>query len=145
MIEITEASIRDLMDLRRLEQACFDLDAWPLLDLAGVLSLPGIIRLRALVNGTWAGFIAAEVDAKKIGWITTLGVFPAYRRQGVARALLHACEAALLVSDIRLTLRAGNTGAIQLYNHGGYTVIDRWFRYYKDDEDGLVMRRLMAK
>lgn len=47
MIEITEASIRDLMDLRRLEQACFDLDAWPLLDLAGVLSLPGIIRLRA--------------------------------------------------------------------------------------------------
>lgn len=145
MIEITEASILDLMDLRRLEQACFDLDAWPLLDLAGVLSFPGVIRLRAQVNGAWAGFIAAEVDANKIGWITTLGVFPDYRRQGVAGALLHACEAAMPVSDIRLTVRAGNTGAIQLYKNGGYTVIDRWSHYYKDDEDGLVMRRLIAK
>jgi ribosomal protein S18 acetylase RimI-like enzyme len=145
MIEITEADIHDLLELRRLEQTCFAMDAWPLLDLIGVLSFPRIIRLRARVDGRWAGFIAAEVDSRQIGWITTLAVFPEYRRQGAANALLLACEAALPVPDIRLSVRASNQGAIQLYTRAGYTIIDRWPEYYKGNEDGLVMRHLIAK
>jgi hypothetical protein len=37
-MEIQTASLRDLSALRRLEHACFEKDAWPLLDLIAVLT-----------------------------------------------------------------------------------------------------------
>ncbi len=54
------ATLRDLGELRQLEKECFDQDAWPLIDLVGVLSLPGIIRIKAVVDETMVGFAAAE-------------------------------------------------------------------------------------
>ncbi len=49
-VAIEPATLRDLGALRHLEQVCFPKDAWPLLDLIGVLTFRGVMRLKA-VNG----------------------------------------------------------------------------------------------
>ena len=87
------AGLSDLNALRKLEQDCFGGDAWPLWDLIGVLMLPGLVRLKAVVGGQMAGFVGGDPHPSEgIGWIATLGVLPQYRRQGIASAMLAACE-----------------------------------------------------
>jgi ribosomal protein S18 acetylase RimI-like enzyme len=139
---IETASWRDLNGLRQLERICFDRDAWPLLDLIAVLTLPGIIRLKATISEQMVGFIAGEVRASEgIGWITTLGVLPEFRRQGIAQALLVACERNIAASCLRLSVRRSNIAAQELYRRAGYSQVDVWRRYYSEGEDALVLEK----
>ena len=90
---IGPASLRDLPDLRALEKVCFPIDRWPLLDLIGVLSVPGVIRMKALVNGEFAGFVGADIRKREAtGWIVTIAVSPKYRNMGIGSKLLLSCE-----------------------------------------------------
>jgi len=58
-----------------------------------VLTFPDVIRLKAVVDGKMVGFIAGDPRRSEgMAWIATLGVLPEYRRQGIARQLLLACE-----------------------------------------------------
>jgi ribosomal-protein-alanine N-acetyltransferase len=139
---IEPATWRDLSALRRLEKICFPLDVWPLWDLIGVLTFPGVVRLKATHNGEMVGFIAADIRrAENLAWISTLGVLPTYRRRGVARTLLQASEAQLPVPRIRLSVRASNQPAISLYSSFGYQQHSIWSRYYSDGEDALVLQK----
>src|SRR4030042_1173571 len=44
-VSIEAATWRDLNHLRQLERACFPKDAWPLLDLIGVLTMPEVGKI----------------------------------------------------------------------------------------------------
>ena len=139
---IVPASWRDLGALRAVEKTCFPKDAWPLWDLAGVLTLPDIIRLKAVVNDHMAGFIAGDIRRNEgIGWITTLCVWPEHRRRGLAKALLEACEQQMDMPSVRLCVRRSNQAAIQLYLQNGYTQFGVWPAYYHDGEDALVLEK----
>ena len=140
--EILPARWRDLNAVRQLEKICFPEDAWPLLDLIAVLSLPNIVRLKAIRADQMIGFVAGEKKSSALGWIATIGVIPEYRRQGVAVALLAACENRLGVSKIRLSVRLGNSNAIQLYEKLGYQRVDIWTNYYQDGTDALIFEKL---
>jgi ribosomal-protein-alanine N-acetyltransferase len=133
-----------LNDLRLLERICFPHDAWPLLDLVGVLTLPSVVRLKAAAPGLMVGFIAGDVRQRQhIAWIATIAVLPEHRGRGIGRALLEACEARLDVPRVRLCLRASNRVAEQLYLSSGYQHAGRWTRYYQDGEDALVMEKAL--
>jgi len=83
-MEIQSASIRDLGALRRLEHACFEKDAWPLLDLIAVLTWPDVIRLKAVENGDLVGFVAGDPRSSEgVSWVATIGVDPRYQRRGI--------------------------------------------------------------
>jgi len=139
---IEPASWRDLNALRHLEQACFPKDAWPLLDLIGVLALPNVVRLKAVSHGEMVGFIAADIrPGQGLAWIATLAVLPAFRGRGIGKALLQACEELLEVSHIRLNVRTSNRVAIRLYEETGYQKAGLWHDYYEDGEDALVMQK----
>ncbi len=139
---IHPATWRDLNVLRQVENACFGKDAWPLWDLVAALTLPDIVRLKAIEGGQMIGFVAGEIKRSEgMGWITTLGVLPEYRRQGVASALLSACEDQLAQPRIRLCVRRTNEGAIKLYERFGYSRVGLWPSYYQDGEDALVMEK----
>jgi len=72
--QILEVNWRDIQALYRLEKACFGRDAWPLLDIVAVTTLPGVVRLKAVVDEQLVGFIAGEAKPKEgLGWILTLG------------------------------------------------------------------------
>jgi ribosomal protein S18 acetylase RimI-like enzyme len=139
-MEIQTANIVDLPALRRLENVCFEKDAWPMLDLIAVLTWPEIIRLKAVDAGEMIGFIAGDPrHSEGVAWISTIGVDPRYQRQGIGRALLRECEAQVKLPAMKLTVRLSNHGAIAMYEREGYHTMDIWRGYYNDGEDGLVM------
>jgi ribosomal protein S18 acetylase RimI-like enzyme len=146
MFTIENATIKDLFTLRQLEKECFTIDAWPLFDLAGVLTLPGIIRMKAVQNDQMVGFIAGNIgNTDGIGWISTIGVVNQARRQGIGKALLAAFEDRINTPELRLTVRKSNLGAIQMYLQNGYQNYQIWENYYQGGEDGQVMRKLRAR
>jgi ribosomal protein S18 acetylase RimI-like enzyme len=144
--QIIPANWHDLNDLRKLEEICFGEDAWPLWDLIAVLTLPKIVRLKAVLDGKMVGFIAGDPHSReKVGWIATLGVLPQYRRMGIAAALLVQCEQDLQLPSIRLSVRRSNEPALDLYRKFGYKMIDVWRNYYHSGEDALVLEKKQSK
>lgn len=141
-MQIQNASLRDLSALRRLEHACFEKDAWPLLDLMAVLTWPDVIKLKAVENGEMIGFAACDPrPSEHTSWIATLAVDPRYQRRGIGRAMLRACEDRTRMPRMKLTVRMSNEPAISLYEKEGYRSVDIWKKYYNDGEDGLVMEK----
>lgn len=148
-VVIGPANWKDLNALRQLEKVCFPKDAWPLWDMIGILTLPGVVRLKAVADEQMVGFVGVDIrQHERLAWIATIGVLPEYRRQGIGSALLEACEQALggrlgreRVSAIRLTVRTSNLTAIRLYEERGYFKIGIWPAYYQDKEDGVVMEK----
>ncbi len=140
---IQPAGWRDLPQLRNLEKVCFKPeDVWPFWDLIGVLSFPGYVRLKAVVDGSMIGFISGEQHPDKLlGWVTSLAVHPDYRRTGIALGLLCACEEELKQPVIRLSVRASNRAAICLYEVAGYKIVDQWLKYYVGGETALVFEK----
>jgi ribosomal-protein-alanine N-acetyltransferase len=164
--KIEPATWRDLGALRHLEQVCFPQDAWPLWDLVGVLTLPNVVRFKAVVEGQMAGFIAGEMRrSDDAAWIATVGVLPEYRQQGIGHALIAIAEKELFriarelsrsehglhpVSinpkvAIRLSVRLSNQKAIQLYERIGYQRINIWQGYYEGGEDALIMEKMQVE
>ena len=139
---ITRANLLDLPALRQLEQECFPLDAWPLLDLISVLSMPGVIRLKVVEDERMVGFAAVDPRPQEgLSWIATICIGPQYQRRGLGRALLQSCEDAVTTPLIRLCVRPNNDAAIALYKQMGYEIIDTWRAYYTDGTDSLVMQK----
>ncbi len=141
-MEIVKASILDLTALRKLEIESFAKDAWPLFDLIAVLTLPDVVRIKAVEDGQMVGFVAGDPRPRDgWGWVATLAVDSRYQRRGIGRALLHACESKLGVPRSRLTVRLSNHRAISMYEKDGYKSIDLWKAYYNDGEDALLMEK----
>lgn len=141
-VAIELASLRDLSALRHVEKTCFPMDAWPLLDLIGVLTFPGVVRLKAVSGKQMVGFIAGDIRRLEgMAWIATVAVLPEFRGRGIGAALLQACEAQIPVNRIRLCVRPSNDVAIRLYERFGYTRAGEWSKYYQDGESALVMEK----
>lgn len=141
-ISIEAANLRDLNALRHLEKACFPKDAWPLLDLIGVLTFPNMVRLKAVLDARMVGFIAGDIrHGEGRAWIATIGVLPEYRGRGIGALLLEECESRLPYNTTRLCVRQTNREAIRLYERFGYIPINQWKNYYQDGESALVMEK----
>jgi ribosomal-protein-alanine acetyltransferase len=142
-VSIETATWKDVAALRHLEQVCFPKDAWPLLDLVGVLTMPNVLRLKAVNAGQLVGFIACDIRrSENTAWISTVGVLPEYRSRGIGERLLREVEERTDVASIRLSVRASNRGAIRLYQRLGYHQRNIWPRYYSDREDAIVMEKV---
>lgn len=144
LLLIEQASWRDLNALRHLEKVCFPKDAWPLLDLVGVLTLPHIVRLKAVLDDQMVGFIAGDQRSSEgMAWIATIGVLPEYQGRGIGRALLENCERLVQEPAIRLNVRLSNEIAQRLYRSSGYEQVGLWPAYYQDGEHALVMEKVL--
>ena len=142
---IQPATWRDLNAIRHLERVCFPIDAWPIWDMVGVMTLPNVIRLKATNNGQITGFIAGDLrPTQNMAWIATIAVLPEYRQQGIGSALLRACEDKITQPHVRLSVRAANEAAIHLYESNGYEQVGLWTRYYYDGEDALVLEKKLS-
>jgi ribosomal protein S18 acetylase RimI-like enzyme len=137
------ATLLDLRTLHRLERVIFPRDVYPYFDLALLFVWPGVLNLKIdAPDESLAGFVSATRGlASQRAWIITLGVDPAHQRHGLGTYLLATAEQRLKRPNMRLTVREGNLAAIRLYEHTGYTVIERRWGYYRDGETGLVMEK----
>jgi len=140
---ITQATIRDVHAIRRLEQIVFPLDAYSYLSLSGLLMWPGGINYKAAdAWGNVVGFVSGSPNwTTHIDWIVTLGVHPNHQRQGLGYRLLTACEENMSQPTLALTVRVSNDPALHLYERAGYHRAYVEPRYYNDGEDGVVMHK----
>lgn len=139
---VSNAALTDLLAIRRQQIACFGRDAYDLFTLLGLALTPQAVRLKAVVDGTLAAYLAAEVNRfENRGWIVTVGTLPQYAGRGIASALLLAAESKLDTPTFRLTVRSHNQRAIDVYERLGYRWCGTHRRYYRDGEDGLIMEK----
>ena len=109
-----------------------------------MLTFRGNVSLKAVNADQMIGFIAGDLkQAEHTGWIVTLGVTAACRRQGVASMLLEICERRMARPRICLCVRRTNQAAIALYTKAGYQQSGLWRSYYHDGEDALVFEKML--
>ncbi len=141
---VLPAALRDFRAVYHLEKVCFDQDAWPMLDVLGVLTIPQVVRLKAVDQEQLIGFIAADLRRSQgVAWIATLAVLPEYRRRGIGEAMLRICEEQVNLPLIRLCVRQSNQPAIELYKNSGYQQVDVWKKYYRGGENALIFEKLL--
>ena len=144
-VSIEPATWRDLRAIAALEKVCFGRDSWPWPEILAALTFPATIRLKAELEGQLVGFVVGDRRGRKdLGWVASVGVHPEYRRRGLGRQLLAACEQGLGTHRVRLSLRQTNEAALELYLQAGYSRVDLWPKYYRDGEDALVMERIIT-
>ena len=94
-------------------------------------------------DGSVLGYAGLHVVLDE-GYIDNVAVDPAYRRQGIADALIDTFVrfGAAKLAFLTLEVRAGNAPAIALYEKLGFYEVGRRTDYYDDPkEDAILMTR----
>lgn len=141
-ITVTNIEYRHIKDIARLEEVCFS-TPWSEQTITDAYKT-GTRFFVAEKSGAVLGYvgISAIIDE---GYITNIAVFPEYRKQGVATALLEnlfefAKQNSL--SFISLEVRESNTPAISLYEKFGFAVEGKRKGFYAHPtEDALIMTK----
>ena len=142
----------DLIEVHRIEQASFP-QPWPFSALESYLDETGFLVAETGNDDddppAVAGYVIADTvpnHGTPLGHVKDIAVRPAYRREGVASALLARAIAVIGetgAGSIKLEVRAGNDGARQLYRRFGFEHRKTIPNYYSNGEDALVMVRLL--
>jgi ribosomal protein S18 acetylase RimI-like enzyme len=96
-------------------------------DIARKLDVQRELFLVATAGGEVVGTAMAGYDGHR-GWVYTVAVKPARRRQGIGTALMAEAEARLGrlgCGKVNLQVRAANEGAVAFYRRLGYEVEER--------------------
>ena len=124
-----------------LEQICFS-RPWSLSALEDELSNPLAAYFVALSGEVVVGYAGMHCILWE-GHITNLGVSPALRRRGIARALLDALLTRARLQKLcllTLEVRASNEAAIALYGGLGFVPVGLRRGYYdRPREDAVIM------
>ncbi len=142
-MEIMQMTRAHVAQIAALEEVCFA-DPWSERSVASELGNPLSLWLVALEGGAVAGYVGSQSVLGEADMMN-LAVAPAYRRRGIARALLAALEQALdarQVGSLCLEVRAGNAPAIALYTACGYRQVGlRPGYYHHPREDALILKK----
>lgn len=136
----------DVDVLVALEAALFGPDAWSRDLVLSELEGAGRAAWVAECAGLLVGY-AVTLSREEVVDLQRIGVHAAYRRTGVATALLDAAvHRARQDGGDRMLLEvsADNAGALAFYGAHGFEEIDRRRRYYRDGSDAVVLRRRLA-
>lgn len=126
-----------------LERECFA-DPWSQQSIASELHNPLSVWLVAQQGQTLLGYVGSQTCLDETDMMN-IAVFPASRRQGVARALIEALVSALRErgsKQLTLEVRASNGPARQLYESLGFLQVGLRKNYYRNPkEDALILRK----
>ncbi len=132
----------DISSVAELERQIFS-QPWSEKALAESLEQDYYIFLIAEASGEVAGYMGLYRVLDE-GDVTNVAVAQQYRRQGIGQALL--TEMLRLLQEkgtvlVNLEVRAGNEGAIALYEKMGFQIIGCRKNFYeKPVEDGILMQ-----
>ena len=141
---IIDTTQTQLEQIEKIEQQCFSCP-WTLDQLRSQLSDDRHVFLAAVdAGGTVLGYVGMMFVLDE-GYISNVAVAPAYRRQGVADALIAALmrrAEELALAFVTLEVRAGNESAKSLYAKHGFVPVGRRKNYYDlPKEDAILMTR----
>ena len=141
MIELRPANERDLGWIESLERERFSLP-WTREQLEHQINGSGSLLLVACCGGEPAGYMGLDFVLDE-GYVTNVCTAPAFRRRGVASALIDGVTARgreLGLSFITLEARVSNAAARSLYAGKGF--IEAGIRpgyYERPKEDAVIM------
>ena len=134
---------RHIPALTELEALCFPAP-WTADNLAEELDNPQAHFLVAEQDGEVCGYLGVQEICGE-GYIANVAVFPPYRRQGVATALLTAAvESARTRGCAFLTLevRESNAAAVRLYESLGFRCVGTRKSFYRDPAEDAKLYTL---
>lgn len=141
---IVDTAETHLEQIEAIEKQCFSCP-WTMEQLRSQLPDARHVFLSAVEEG---GAILGYVGMMAVldeGYISNVAVAPAYRRRGVADALitaLLACSEEWGLAFVTLEVRAGNEPAKALYTKHGFVPVGRRKNYYDlPKEDAILMTR----
>jgi ribosomal-protein-alanine N-acetyltransferase len=134
----------DFETLYEIDQLCYPPEiAYSRRDLRNYLRFPGADCIVAESGGEIIGFcITAHLRAE--GYVITMDVLAAYRRQGVATALLAEAERHLAengISEVGLETATDNDSAIAFWQKHGYRKRGVRKHYYPGGRDAFSMSK----
>ena len=145
---LTQMQSGHLEKLAELEKICFSSQAWSYKSLEDELTNSTAHFFVAEVDEEVAGYIGMYIVCENC-YVTNVAVFPQYRRQGVATALI---KMAMLTADametdfISLEVRPSNEPAISLYQSFGFEQNGLRKNYYKNPtEDAWIMTKFFKR
>ncbi len=141
MIELVAARREDAAALAALEKESFS-HPWSEGAFLTLLGDPNSLCLAAKEGNRVVGYASVSFVLDR-GQINTVAVDPAFRRRGLAKALLTeliSCARQRGAAALELEVRAGNAAALGLYRSLGFVQVGRRKKYYRDPaEDALLM------
>lgn len=142
-MQLTTMTAAHVPQIAALEKICF-VDPWSESSIASELANELALWLVALDGDTVSGYVGSQSVMGEADMMN-VAVAPAYRRQGIAEALvkeLIARLAAKAVTSLTLEVRASNEAAQGLYEKLGFVQVGRRPRYYSHPrEDALILRK----
>lgn len=135
LIDLRQGTTADLPAVDAIMQQAFDPrfgEAWTRAQCLGIMAMPGVWLILATVQGEAAGFALSRSIADETE-LLLLATAPAFRRRGVAKALISAVIATAKErgsSRVHLEVRSGNE-AVKLYISAGFTKIGERRGYYR--------------
>ena len=130
-----------LSQIAELEKTCFS-TPWSENALREELTNQFSRFFVALCDGQIAGYIGAHNVVGEV-YITNVAVFPQFRRQGIAEALIKKLmdiSQTEKAEFITLEVRKSNMGAINLYTKMGFKEVGSRKNFYENPrEDALLM------
>ena len=146
-ILVREAEEKDLPTLARLEQECFSLPHTEE-QLRGELRDSYHTLLAAERNGEVLGY-AGMSHILDEGYISNVAVFPQFRRQGAADAILTEMLAQcreLELAFLSLEVRSRNDPAIALYKKHGFEKVGLQKNAYSmPKDDAIIMTKYLNR
>lgn len=138
---IRRALPEDAEALRRIEVAALA-PGWTTDQILGTLNDAHSLVLIFEMEGQAKAYVSFRfvVDEAEL---LRLGVVPAARRLGIARALLNTAAGQLIdvgVRDLFLEVRADNFSALAFYGTTGWRAVGSRRGYYLDGVDAVLMR-----
>jgi ribosomal-protein-alanine N-acetyltransferase len=133
----------------RLEEICLGDDAWSrgLVEQGIAAALPTVSYLVVEQDGAVVGHAVASAagdDAE----LQRIALDPAYRRRGLASALLAAVEERTAADGARrllLEVREDNTTAAAFYESRGFEEVGRRRGYYRDGAAAVVLGKKVGR
>jgi ribosomal-protein-alanine N-acetyltransferase len=140
-VEIRDVRLRDLRQVARIQQSSFRPGlAYGIFPLVTLHLMPFVtfVVARQKETGQILGCIIGDRYRGDVR-IMNIAVHPEWRRQGIARELLHAIGERLPEGNIVLMAEENNYGAIALYESEGFTRTDHLRNYYGPRRHGIEM------
>lgn len=144
-LELAAATEADLDAIDEIEHHSFP-SPWPRSTFESELTRDWARLDVVRTGGRIVGFCNYWIVAAELH-VLAIATHPDLRGRGIGRALLDRAIAAARAAGCQLAtleVRRSNVPAIALYEHAGFKLAHVRARYYKDDEDALVMLRALG-
>lgn len=144
---IRAATLADVSALSELETQCFETDRLSRRSFRWMIEKGHALLLVAMQEKYLAGYVLLLYSqGTSLGRVYSLAVDVAYRKTGIAAALMQQAEANSLEdgrSFLRLEVRPDNHGAMRLYEKLGYQPFDIVSDFYEDHSDAIRMMKVL--